>query len=89
MGERKPVVSFTEGLADEEHARDALVPVAVRTADALADGIEPLLLDPSRRAELGAAGRALVESPRFGVERDTRHLEELLLGLTAGQSSGT
>ena len=78
MAVGKPVVSYAEGLAEEEYARDRLVRVGDRTPEALAAAIEELADDPARRRRLGAAGRLLVEE-ELDLERSIRDLERILL----------
>ena len=74
----KPAVSFREGVAAEDYAKDALIGVDAMTPRGLADGIEPLLLDPEYRRTLGEAGRKLVRE-RFAAEKTIRDYERVLL----------
>ncbi|MFL5929074.1 MAG: glycosyltransferase family 4 protein [Gaiellaceae bacterium] len=59
----KPVLSFLKPDVVEKSATGygIRIPIVPATADTLADAIRPLVDSPSRRRELGAAGRTYVE----------------------------
>jgi phosphatidylinositol alpha-1,6-mannosyltransferase len=76
----RPAVASTEG-----GAPDAVLPGRTglladpRDPGAVADAVAPLLADPGRAAEMGAAGRRFVEE-HFSVPRFRARLAELLAG---------
>jgi glycosyltransferase involved in cell wall biosynthesis len=57
------------------------VMVESRSPEAIADGVEALLVDPARRSRMAAAGRA--EAARFDSRSMTRRVDEMLRELTA------
>ncbi|MGD8960645.1 MAG: glycosyltransferase family 4 protein [Desulfobacteraceae bacterium] len=73
----KPAVSFRQGVAAEDYAKDALVCVGVVSPEALAAGIADLMDHPLRRQTLGAAGRRLIET-RFEAAATVRAYQDVL-----------
>jgi glycosyltransferase involved in cell wall biosynthesis len=61
--------------------------VPPRDADALADGVECLLTDPKRAAQLGAAGRRAVEE-EFDVRKTSAQLRQLFAEAIDGIPEG-
>ena len=59
----KPVVTFLhdEAVRRTEEALHTRVPIVSATAETLRESLRPLVADPARRRELGAASRAYVE----------------------------
>jgi hypothetical protein len=74
----KPVVTFLheEAVRRTEEAFGTHVPIVSATADTLREALRPLVADPARRHELGAASRAYVEQVH-DVERVADRLLDL------------
>jgi hypothetical protein len=74
----KPVVTFLhdEAVRRSEEAFGVRVPIVSATAETLREALRPLVADPSRRRDLGAASRAYVEHVH-DVERVTDRLLDL------------
>jgi hypothetical protein len=74
----KPVVTFLhdEAVRRSEEAFGVRVPIVSATAETLREALRPLVADPARRRDLGAASRAYVEHVH-DVERVTDRLLDL------------
>jgi 3-deoxy-D-manno-octulosonic-acid transferase len=71
-----PHMENFQEIADEFRAEGALITVA--SAEELAREVASLLEDPSRRAELGRRGRAIVDRNRGALERTVAALAGLV-----------
>jgi len=88
MGHALPIAAFDcpTGPADVlTHGKDGLL-VPPRDVEALAAGIEQLLNDPARRAEIAARARARTEE-RYDLWRNGARLAQLLQNTRRGSSA--
>jgi glycosyltransferase involved in cell wall biosynthesis len=83
----KPAVSFRQGVAVEDYAKDALVCVDVVSPEALADGIAGLIDHPLRRQTLGEVGRTLIET-RFEAAATVRAYQDVLAAVIEKSGQG-
>jgi glycosyltransferase involved in cell wall biosynthesis len=58
----RPVLAYIRELEPGDNPFGAELPIVRSAQDTLADDLRPLVLDPRRRRELGAAGRRFVET---------------------------
>lgn len=77
MAMGKPVVSTPHGVALDDISEGALLRVDVTTAEALADGIGRLIESEDLRAQLGQAGRRLIDD-HFHLPTGMRQYEDVL-----------
>jgi len=83
----KPAVSFRQGVAAEDYAKDALVCVDIVSPEALANGIAGLIDHPLGRQKLGEAGRTLIET-RFEAAATVRTYQDVLTAVIEKSGQG-
>ena len=83
----KPAVSFRQGVAAEDYAKDALVCVDIVSPKALANGIAGLIDHPLGRQKLGEAGRTLIET-RFEAAATVRTYQDVLTAVIEKSGQG-